>query len=547
MLTPSDLDKAGDLVAASYTQVEAEMLDYLVGRMISGNIADQRSQTAILLLAQSATPELERILDEHASEIDRAVNDEVRTLLGESDERDLAYVKKGLGVELDGITTQEMAATVRGIEGILSRHNIGMVEGAKDAFIKASTDAVVNVNAGFMTTERALHKAVRDLEGKGISVIQYVSQSTGAKTVANQVDVAVRRHIRTQIAQDGARRTEQIMDEAGIEFVEVSSHTGARPSHQEWEGRVYSRNGRKKVGGHVYEDFRTACHVGDIADGIYGANCRHSHGPYIPGMERTYKPNPEHPSGLSNDEVYSLSQKQREKEREIRKTKRELSGAKQLYAANENDDNLAEVLRLQQKLRGEQADMRALIDNANARCRSGTSVLQRSPRREWAGDMPKVTLSASAQTKQRALAVADLKDRCVRKMYPIYSEDSFGTVTRRAWGKLSDDRYYTLAMHGTPETVTLFGTKVDHKVVADIITRRKDYDGTKAVRLLSCSTGDDSGDAPCFAQRLADELGVQVVAPTDTVWVSTDGGLAVGKKRGDNTGSMKTFDPRPRS
>ena len=115
------------------------------------------------------------------------------------------------------------------------------------------------------------------------------------QTVANKLDVAVRRHVRTQIAQDGARLTELRMDEAGIEYVEVSSHAGARPSHQEWEGRVYSRNGRRTVGGVTYEDFRTACHWSDVADDIYGANCRHAHGPWIPGTPPQLREGPQAP------------------------------------------------------------------------------------------------------------------------------------------------------------------------------------------------------------------------------------------------------------
>ncbi len=410
MLTPSDLDKAGELVAASYTQVEAEMLDYLTAKLIDGDITGQRSQTAILLLAQSSTPQLSKIIDDHEAEIDAAVRQEVREILGKSDARDLAYVKRGLGVELDGITNRQMAATVEGIEGILSRHNLGMVEGAKSAFIEASTRAVVNVNAGVMTTEKALHKAVRELEGKGISIVQYISPTTGQPTVANRVDVAVRRHVRTQLAQDGARRTEQIMDAAGIEFVEVSSHDGARPSHQAWEGRVYSRSGVKVVGGKVYQDFRTACHYGDLADGIYGANCRHSHGPYIPGMERTYKPNPEHPSGLDNTEVYELTQKQREKERAIRKTKRELRGCELEYQKTGSLEAQADANALKRRLQRQQADMRDFIDKANAKGK--VDVLQRSPRREWAGDMPRVKVpGASGRKLDDYLAMPSVKKR----------------------------------------------------------------------------------------------------------------------------------------
>lgn len=119
----------------------------------------------------------------------------------------------------------------------------------------------------------------------------------------------VRRHIRTQIAQDGMRPTEERMDQAGVDLVEVSSHGEARPPHANWEGRVYSRNGDKTVGSVQYRDFKTAYNWGDVADGIGGANCRHSYAAWFPGMARTYQPNLEHLSGKPNSEVYELTQK----------------------------------------------------------------------------------------------------------------------------------------------------------------------------------------------------------------------------------------------
>lgn len=397
MLTPEDLDKAGELVGSVYSDVEAEMLDYLTAKMIEGDVAGQRSQTAIMLLAQSSTADLRGILDDHGAAIDEAVRREVSGALRKSDADDLAKIKRGLGVDLPAVTNRQTAATVAGVERILGRHNLQMEKAAKDAFIRCSTEAITQVNTGAMTAEQALHRAVRKLEREGVTVIQYQNEATGVKTVANKLDVAVRRHVRTQIAQDGARLTELRMDEAGIEFVEVSSHAGARPSHQDWEGRVYSRNGRKTVDGVTYEDFRTACHWGDVADGIYGANCRHSHGPWIPGTPRAYGKDPKHPSGLDNDEIYQLNQKQREMERSIRATKRELRGCEIEYEKTGSLEAQADSAKLKKKLQGQQSKMRDFIDEANAKGKA--PVLQRSPRREWAGDMPRVKVPAVSGRK----------------------------------------------------------------------------------------------------------------------------------------------------
>lgn len=392
MLSPDYLDQAGEKVASVYRQIEAEMLDYLARRMLAGSVADQRSLTAINLLAQSAAAPLMEIVGRHEADISAAVKLEVTDAIKRCSADDLRRIKQGLGLDMTAATTRQTALTVGGIARILERQNIDMAEGARSAFLDASTWAVTQVNTGAMTTERALHMAVRRLERQGISVVQYRNAKTGIQTVANKVDVAVRRHIRTQILQDGMAMTEAIMDQAGVELVEVSSHGGSRPSHAKWEGRVYSRHGERVIDGVRYRDFKTACNWGDVADGIGGANCRHSYSSYFPGMARQYEPDPPHPSGMDNAEVYELTQKQRAGEREIRATKRELAGAELLYEKSKSVGDLGEVSRLKLRLQAQQKRMRDLVAE-------NPKVLQRSPRREWAGDMPKVSVPKASGRK----------------------------------------------------------------------------------------------------------------------------------------------------
>lgn len=540
MLDPDYLNAAGEMTAAVYTQIESEMLEYLTKRMIEGDITNQRSQTALLLLSQSNSEGLLAILNSHKGEISASVSKEVSDALKRSDADDLRRIKKGMGVELPSITTRQIAATVAGVRDILARENLNMVQSAQTAFLTQSIWAITQVNTGAMTTEKALHSAVRKLEGEGISIISYRNTKTGRQTVQNKVDVAIRRHIRTQILQDSMRRTEQILDDAGVELVEVSSHGGSRPSHAEWEGRIYSRNGDKVIDGVKYKDFKTACKWGDVSDGIGGANCRHSYSAYFPGMKRMYEPDPKHPSGKSNAEVYDLTQKQRGYERDIRDAKRELRGAEELYKNDPTLENLGEVSYQKLRLQNKQEKMRRLI-------KENPDILQRSPRREWAGDMPKIKLPAtSGQTKQRAIEQANLIKRCNQAMYPVYtgSRDLFGNNVKLARAKLAKDGYYDVAMHGEPKTVELYGKRANHKVVAEIIRNRKDYDSTKPVRLLSCSTGKADKNGDCFAQRLADELGVTVRAPDDIIWVWSNGTYTIGEDPDITTGAFHDFEPR---
>lgn len=384
MLSPEHIEAAGDAVAAVYNDIEAKMLSHLVNSLIYIDRLDQQTITELNLLAQSHTETLRGIIADEAELITAEVRDTAERLIRASDEDDMK--RAGGGAPL---WPQQVTATVEGVARILTRDNLQMVEGAKQAFISASVEAITRVNSGTMTTERALHSAVRKMEREGIPIITYQNSATGTVTVANKVDVAVRRHIRTQIAQDGARMTLERIERGGIDLVEVSSHEDSRPSHAAWQGQVYSLRGEVEIEGHRYRDFYEATRYGQV-DGLLGANCRHSFGPYRHGTPRAYEQNPEHPSGLEGSEVYQLEQEQRYLERRIREAKREVRGAQQLYDAKPEDlGRKSALLKAQGILKERQGAMRDLINDANAKAKPGTTVLTRRPNREWAGDMPK--------------------------------------------------------------------------------------------------------------------------------------------------------------
>lgn len=536
MLSPEQIEEAGERVAAVYREIEARMLDHLARAMAEGWGKSPRTVTEAALLAQSQAEELRRMVGEFRPNIDAAVLEVVEECLEASDEDDVA--RAGGSPEWPA----QIDATVKGMAEVLGRDNIQMAEGAKQAFLGASIEAVTRVNSGDADREAALHRAVRKLERDGIEIITYQDADTGRVTVRNKADVAVRRHVRTQIAQDAARLTIERMKRLGIDLVEVSSHEGSRKSHAEWQGQCYSYEGEQVIDGTVYPDLRSATGYGNV-DGLLGANCRHSFGPYRHGAPRMYDPDPKTASGLPNDEVYELTQGQRYRERKIREAKRELRGARMLYDRDKSDANLAEYLKAKQKLQRRQEKMREYIGAANARSKTGKPVLHRKPDREWAGDMPKGGVAVSAASKRRALERAALKERCLRAKYPAFDRGMLGQVGRATHEMRRRDGYYDVVMHGSPQIALPYLEKTDARLMSDILRSRDDYHGG-AVRLLSCYTGCADERGECFAQRLADELGVTVTAPNGMLWLKDDGGYSIGESEDECTGFMVEFKPR---
>ena len=214
MLSPDQIEEAGERVAAVYREIEARMLDHLARVMAEGWGESPRTVTEAALLAQSQAEELRRMVEEFRPYIDAAVLEVVEECLEASDEDDVA--RAGGSSEWPA----QIDATVKGMAEVLARDNIQMAEGAKQAFLNASIEAVARVNSGDADREAALHRAVRKLERDGIEIITYQDADTGRVTVRNKADVAVRRHVRTQIAQDAARLPIARMKRLGIALVE---------------------------------------------------------------------------------------------------------------------------------------------------------------------------------------------------------------------------------------------------------------------------------------------------------------------------------------
>lgn len=86
-----------------------------------------------------------------------------------------------------------------------------------------------------------------------------------------------------------------------------------------------------------------------------------------------------------------------------------------------------------------------------------------------------------------------------------------------------------------------FGENIDAYTLANIIRNREDYTIGKKIRLISCKTGNTDNTGDCFAQLLANELGVVVEAPNKTIFVNEDGSYFIGRS---NEGKMVKFYPR---
>ena len=153
-------------------------------------------------------------------------------------------------------------------------------------------------------------------------------------TIVNySIEAAVRRDILTATCKLINTSSLKEVELIGAEYVEVSSHIGARVSkddpiadHAGWQGKVYKLEGADEQ----YDNFYEKTGYGDIL-GLGGVNCRHHFFAFFPGIST---PISQKIDLEENERIYKLTQQQRRMEREIRALKKE----KMLYERINDDE-----------------------------------------------------------------------------------------------------------------------------------------------------------------------------------------------------------------
>ncbi len=190
-------------------------------------------------------------------------------------------------------------------------------------------NAMMDITSGTFDYNTVLKRTVQEMTKSGLRSVDYVSGWS------NRVEVAARRAIMTGVTQVTGKINEMNAKELETEYFEVSWHGTARPTHQLWQGKVYSK-----------EELVSICGLG-TGPGLGGWNCRHSYSPFIPGIsKRTYtdeqldemnaKENKKKQYGDKEYTSYEASQRQRQMETLMRKQRQDIK-LLQEGGADEND------------------------------------------------------------------------------------------------------------------------------------------------------------------------------------------------------------------
>lgn len=351
MLKPSYLDQVPDRLIELYAEVEADI------------IADMCARLSKMDFIPSAEWQYKKLIEmgyvhdyilERLSAVSGVTKKELEQLMTNSGVQALKadsviYNKAGLNAPVLNASPalqQVLQAGYENTKGLFENLTRTTANTATKQFENMLDKAWLQINSGAFDYNTAIKSAIKDLTSKGLAVIRYPTGHT------DYLETAVRRAVVTGVNQTALKLQDALADELGSDLVETTAHSGARPSHAEWQGKVFSRSGTHPK----YPDFKKVTGYG-TGEGLGGWNCRHSFFPYFEGMEQVYTQSeldemnaPKYEYNGEKLTEYEATQKQRAIERNIRRWKREKIGMES--AGQPTDEAVAKLA----KWRGIQKD-----------------------------------------------------------------------------------------------------------------------------------------------------------------------------------------------
>ena len=354
MLDMADFSLFEEEISRIYAELETDLLRYVIEQIQEGGLNADPNTWAVrkldhmMGLRGGLRKEISRIMQKSTAELEKEIGKMVRISSGEDNQyfRDIARfaatsVSSAITTASENEITRRVRAIMRNCRESLNLTNTGALEAAIEAYRETINTAYVSVLEGTESLDTAIRKACQRLGGSGLR-LNYISDEGRPTSIS--LDAGIRRNIVTSVNQATAEYTMEDCARNGCDLVQTSAHAGARPSHEVWQGKVFSISGKSDK----YGKLETETGYG-TPGGLCGINCKHSFFPYYEGMQKTDWHIDLTPR--QNEELYSNIQKQRRYEANIRSWKRRQMAAKETGDSADYAKSTAHLKATREKLR----------------------------------------------------------------------------------------------------------------------------------------------------------------------------------------------------
>ena len=336
MLTEQDFMNIEKQAIGIYQNLELQIIEEIAKRIANYGYANTVVTNSLRIAQEMGF--LYQDIVRLVAEYNNTTYENVNQIFYEAGEKTLSYDDKiykeaGLNpvpLKQSESIKQMINATIQRTAGNLQNLCMTTATTGQTQFVNAVNNAYMFTSTGVKSYTQAIIDEIKNISSQG-AVIQYPS---GRK---RSIESAIRTNVITAVNQNMGQLQETRANEVGWDLMEISAHSGARPSHMKWQGKIVSLSGQK--------GYLSKADIGyGEATGFKGINCRHSWYPYYKGTTRTYSQKQlkewEDEKVIYNGEKmtkYQATQKQRYFERKIRQDKKDLKAQQALLTSTNND------------------------------------------------------------------------------------------------------------------------------------------------------------------------------------------------------------------
>lgn len=283
MMTQGEIESLTIAMEKAASRLEMDIMKDIVRRIKANEGMTSTAEYQIDRLRQMGLAddyikkEIQAYLKVSDDEMDRIFRDVPENEYGKysSMYQDMGIDQKPFGnhVTIQSMIDSSLRQTAGTFQNISQTLGFAVQNGGKTEFLpvaeyyqKALDNAILGVATGAFDYNSALSRVVKEMTRSGLRTVDYASGRS------YRIESASRMALMTGFSQITGYMNEQVAAELGTDDYEVSYHLGARPTHQWWQGRVYS-----------YQDLIYTCGLGTVT-GLCGINCYHWYEPFIRGV-----------------------------------------------------------------------------------------------------------------------------------------------------------------------------------------------------------------------------------------------------------------------
>lgn len=252
-LTQEEMEQMPKPIEQAFSDLELKILEDIVARIKENNMITGTAEYDIFQLVKMG--ESETMIKRYVEKTLKLTYSEIEDIFGDVFERGYnrdSDLYKAVGADFvaykDNKQLQQFIGAIKDqTKGTYKNitNTMGFVrqrEGVKTwvpltkYYKDTLSRAVFEITSGAFSYSQVIKRTINEMTNSGIRTIDYASGRT------SRIEVAARRAIMTAVTQVTAKVTEQNMEKLHTDYVEVSWHETARPTHQVWQGRVFKWN-----------------------------------------------------------------------------------------------------------------------------------------------------------------------------------------------------------------------------------------------------------------------------------------------------------------